>query len=133
MPADIVNASELQSMETDLQNWYNHTCNITRYTKTADQYGGQSNTPTVIASGVKCDVRAGVQTLRTTEEIGSQVESRLTYTISLPPATDIRIHDHITITSSTPNRDLVVAAVMQPESYDIELLVVATMEGEPIV
>jgi hypothetical protein len=120
-------------MEADLQGFYNHVVSITRFTKAGDVYGGQSSTPNVIASGVPCDIQPGVQTLRTTETIGEQIESRLTYTLLMPPSTDVKIHDHVTVTSVTPNRDLVVAAVLNPESYDFELQVVATMEGEPLV
>lgn len=130
---DILTTAEMTSMRSDVQAWYNHVCKITRNTKTADNYGGQTFTPAVIATGVKCDIQPGVQTLRTTEVIGEQVESRLTYTILLPPGTDVKIHDLITITSVTPNRELTVAAVLDPVSWEIEQSVVATMEGEPIV
>jgi hypothetical protein len=120
-------------MEVDLQGFYNHVVSVIRFTRTADQYGGQVQTPAVIASGIKCDIQPGVQTLRTTEEIGGQIESRLTYTLLLPPGTDIKIHDHVSVTSVSPNRDLVVAAVLAPESWDLELRAIATMEGEPLV
>lgn len=130
---DILTPAEAASIEADVQAWYDQVCSITRITKTKDVMGGQSQVPAVIATGIKCDVQPGVQTLRTTEVIGEQIESRLTYTVSLPPGTDVKIHDHITITSVTPNRDLVVAAVLVPESWDFEQRVIATMEGEPLV
>lgn len=130
---DVVTATEMASLQADVQAWYDHLCSITRFTKAGDIYGGEGSTPNVIATNVKCNVQPGVQTLRTTEVLGEQIESRQLYTLLLPPGTDVKIHDHVTITSLTPNRDLVVAAVLRGESWDIELTVVATMEGEPIV
>lgn len=131
--ADIISSAEEASLRSEVQKWYNDLCSITRETRGVDVYGGETETAGVIATDVPCDVAAGVNTARPTEVIGGQIEFRQTYTVSLPPGTDIRVHDRIIITSRTPNREMVVQAVMTPESWDIELNVVTSLEGEPLV
>lgn len=130
---DIINPTEEAKLRSEVQKWYNDLCSITRETRGADAYGGETEAPAVIATNVPCDVAAGTNTARPTEVIGGQIEFRQTYTVSLPPGTDVKVHDRITITSRVPNREMIVQAVMTPESWDIELNVVTSLEGEPLV
>lgn len=120
-------------MEASLQGYYQYLCTIVRRTKADDAYGGQTETPVTIATNVRCDLIPSVQRLRAEEVLGSQVESRQTYDVKLPPGTDIKIHDRLTLTNITPNREMVVMAVLTPVGWELERDVVCSLEGEPIV
>lgn len=131
--ADVLTAGELAGMRTDLVNWMPDLCDITRSTKSRDGYGGEHEVPAVIASGVHCDLYPQVQAIRPTEVIGGQLDIRQLWNISLPTGTDVAPGDEITITTKTPNIKAHVQSVLTPESYDMELRVVASLEGEPNV
>lgn len=132
MPADIINPTEESHLRAEAQKWYNDVCTIKRETRAADAYGGETETPAIIASNVPCDISAQVQTMRPTEVIGGQIEMRQVYAVALAPGTDVDFQDRLLITSRTPQQEMVVQSVLKPETWDIELIVYASLEGEPL-
>lgn len=124
-------SAEITSMRSAMQALFSDTCDISRDSTGADPYGGETPTPNVIATDVPCDVYPQVQALRPVEVIGSQVEVRMLWNISLPVGTDVKVGDKLTINST--GRETVVQSVLAPESLDLELRVVASIEGEPYV
>lgn len=131
--ADVLSTSELAGMRTDIQNWMPDLCSISRSTKSRDGYGGEHEVPAVIASGVPCDLYPQVQAIRPTEVIGGQLDVRQLWNMSLPVGQDVLPGDVVTITSKTPTIVAHVQSVLTPESYDMELRIVVSLEGEPNV
>lgn len=130
---DVLSTGELASMRSDLQAWMPDRCDITRSAKSRDGFGGEHEVPAVIASNVPCDLYPQVQAIRPTEVVGGQLDIRQLWNISLPVGQDIAAGDEITITTKSPQIKAHVQSVLTPESYDMELRVVASLEGEPNV
>lgn len=131
--ADTVSTSEIGKMRTSLQDWMPDRCTIVRGTKSRDGFGGEHEVPTQVAANVPCDLYPQVQALRPTEVIGGQLDIRQLWNISLPVGTDVNPGDEITVTTRNPNITAHVQSVLRPETYDVELRVVASLEGEPNV
>lgn len=131
--ADVLSPTELAGMRADLQNWMPDRATITRGAKSADGYGGEHEVPAQVAANVPCDLYPQVQALRPTEVIGGQLDIRQLWNISMPVGTDCLPGDVVTVTTKTPNIVTHVQSVLTPESYDLELRVVVSLEGEPNV
>lgn len=130
---DIINPEEQESLRAEVEKWYDDVCDIRRRTRSSDAFGGESETDTVVATGVICDISAQVQAMRPTDVLASQIEIRQLYTVSMPAGTDVKFHDRLVITSWTPNQEMVVQSVLTPESWEMERQCVCSLEGEPIV
>lgn len=130
MPPDIFTEEEMAGLRSEAQKWFTDTCDIQRKTRVPDAIGGEDETEAITASNVGCDIIPAAQTLRAAEVIGERLEVRETYTVSLPPGTDVRVSDRLFITSWSPARSMVVQTVMQPVSIEVEMQVIASLEGE---
>jgi hypothetical protein len=124
-------AGEIAAMQDTIAHLFTDRCNIVREVKAADQYGGESEVPQPIAEGVPCEVYPQVQALRPLEVVAGQVEVRMLWNVAMPVGTDVRVGDKLTILSN--NQETVVQSVLDPETLDLEMRVVVSLQGEPYV
>lgn len=116
-------------LRDETESWYSDTCNIIRRTFADDAYGGEDETvETVIASDVPCFVESTPGREQLAPFLGVLAEEHI-FIIYLPPTQDVKLEDHLVLTSRD-NLDLRVQAVLAPESLDIELVVAASTLGE---
>jgi hypothetical protein len=110
--------------------WFTDVVTINRPSKSADNYGGQTSGSALVAAGVACDISTTASALFPQAVIGAQEEIRQIYIIALPAGTDCKVGDELTITSWTPNQTVHCQSVLTPESIELELRVVCSLEGE---
>lgn len=125
-----MSTQELAGLRSELKVWFTDTVTISRYTKAPDQYGGETQTPATVATNVPCDIATTASALFPAQMIASQDEVRQIFTIALPIDTDVKVGDEVTITSWTPNQTVHCQSVMTPESIELELRIICSLEGE---
>ena len=124
---DTPSSTELMALRDEVAGWMPDRCNILRVTQAEDSAGGVEDTETQVASAVLCEVQSGVAQEQV-HLVGGRLENVQLFTITFPALTDVRVSDHLLITTQA-NRHLIVQAVVAPESWEIERRVIATTEG----
>lgn len=120
---------ELSLLRNEAEDWRPDLCDIYRTTLTNDPYGGHgTSAESQVATGVSCTVETGAGHEQTIQLLGFERPSTL-FLIFLPADQDIRVGDHIIVTTKG-NQHMEVSAVMAPETHEIERMVVATSLAE---
>ncbi len=121
-------SQELDLLRQETQVWYPDLCNIYRGTPTSggDEYGGYDPDPTepgdLVASDIKCLCESGAGHEQIVNLIAEARNFQI-FRVHLPAGTDVRVNDHLII-STQGALHLRVQAVMAPESYEIDRIVV---------
>lgn len=118
---------ELDQLRAELGRYYPDECTISRHSSADDNYGGTTETPTVIATAVPCAIEGGVAHDQE-RMIAEKIQEREFFTIVMPAFTDVQVDDTITVTSQ-PGMEVRVAGVIGPESYELERRVLGYRHG----
>lgn len=120
---DVIVASELASLRSEVESWFTDVCQIQASVKTPDAYGGQTEglitkvgyeaVPCEVYGGVAQDIRELFSGVTITEEM---------FTITLPVGTDVDVGDHVHLTSQSLH--IRATAVIGPESHELQTRVV---------
>lgn len=127
MSDDTVTIAEMADLREATESWFMDTCDIYRgAVPQPDAYGGYGSTDpeAVVAAGVKCTVESGAEHVQE-RALLAKIENVQAFTVTLPANTDVRVDDHLVLTSRNNDR-LRVEAVMAPESWEIERRTIAT-------
>jgi hypothetical protein len=121
---------EVASLRETTERWFTDKCDIYRIAVGDDPYGGEDETESLVsgATGVECMLESGAAHEQTRAVYGKIVGVQL-FTVTLPALTDVRVGDHLLITTQG-NLHLRVQAVMDPESWELERRVIGSEEGE---
>lgn len=122
---------ELELLRWEAENWQTELCDIFRVATVDDVYGGSSETETVIAFAVSAMIQSGAAQEQL-QFLGTRLENLQIFTVFLPAGTDVRVTDHLIVTTKG-GIHLVVEAVMAPETDEIERRVIATREGSHLL
>lgn len=123
-----ITQEELVELRNETELWFTDLCDIYRISLVDDNYGGQTETETVLSSGIKCMLESGTAHEQMRAVYSKLVDVQL-FTVTLPAETDIQVTDHIVVTSQN-NLHLRVQAVLSPESWEVEKRVVGSQQGE---
>lgn len=124
-----VTPRELDLLREEVQRWYSDTCDIYRPVLVDDAYGGTGETSeSAIRTGVECFLESTPGREQIIPLLAS-LRGEHIYIVYLPATEDVRVGDHLMVTSRG-NLHLRVQAVMNPESLDIEYIVAASTLGE---
>lgn len=114
---------ELSLLRDESQIWYPDLCDIYTFTPVDDGYGGHGDdTESLVASDVKCAIESGAGHEQLITLLGLERPDAI-YMITLPAEEAIKIGDHIVVTSKG-DLSVQVQAVLAPESYEIDRIVV---------
>lgn len=122
-------SEELGLLREEAQIWYPDLCDLYRGSGTAggDDYGGYDPDPSepgdLVATGVKCMVESGAGHVQILQLISAERNFQV-FRVSLPADFDVRVGDHLIVTTKA-NQHLRVQAVLAPESYEVDRMVVA--------
>lgn len=119
---------EAEILGSDLEEWFEDTCDILRITTSEDDFGGWGESETPLASGVRCFLEPGAAHSQVQVLMG-KLEGVQIFLVSLPRLTDVQVRDHLVVTSQG-DMHLRVQAVLAPESLEFERQVIASTEGE---
>lgn len=122
--------AELESMRDENLSFFTDLCTIYRKPgPTDDAFGGISDdVEAVFAADVPCMLESGAAQEQTRALIGKIAGVQL-FTVTLPALQDVRVHDHIIVTTQA-DMHLRVQAVMAPESFELERRVIGSELGE---
>lgn len=124
-----VTTTELESLRAEVQTWYTDACDIYRRTFSEDSYGGADEaTETVLASDVPCFLES-TPGREQVLPLSAALREEHIFIVYLPATQDVRVTDHLIITSQG-NLHLRVQAVLNPETLDIEKIIAASTLGE---
>lgn len=127
MPS-LLRDGEVENLRSELELWFEDTCDIYTDTRSQDNYGGESDSYTLSASAVPCLIVPGTSVgHRPILETAGALRLQQLYTISVPYGTVVKAGDRLVITSQD-NLTLRAQVVMQPESIEIELQIVANLD-----
>lgn len=127
MPDPVITPTELADLREATESWFTDRCDIWRPAVSADDaYGGYGNASadTLVVEDIHCAIESGAEHEQTRALI-AKIQSTQVFTVILPAGTDVRLHDHLIITTQGNDR-LRVQAVISPESWEIERRVLAT-------
>ena len=119
---------ELTKLRSEIVGWMPDLADISRITHADDAYGGEVDTEADIATGVPCSIKSGAAQ----EQImifADTLRDLQIYTVTFPALTDIRVGDHVEITTQD-DLHLRIQAVMDPESWELERRTIGSTEGE---
>lgn len=122
-------SEELSLLRQEAQVWYPDLCSLYRGTPTSggDPYGGYDPEPTepgdLVLAAIPCLVESGSGHEQILNLFGGGAVNYQIFIIHVPPTVDVRVDDHLIITSKD-NQHLRVQAVLAPESYEIDRMVV---------
>jgi hypothetical protein len=120
---------ELGLLRQEAEVWQSDVCDIYRMTVTEDNYGGHGESAeVVIASGVSCSVDPGAAHAQTITMLGLQRPDTL-FIIYLPADQDVKVGDHIIVTSKS-NMHVRVQALMAPQTDEVERMVITSNLAE---
>lgn len=118
-----LSARELAQIQADWQaNVFDQTITINRPANATGTWGQNTETPTLVAAGVPCYIQEPQETLLMAIA-GSFVGTKRTWAIQVPPGTDVRVNDLITLTTG---RVLRVQNIDTGRSYPFTLMFEAT-------
>ena len=123
-------STELQLLRQEAQVWYPDLCDIYRGTVSTpggDDYGGWEDNVEEPSDLVYTDLKCMVESGSGHEQILNLLAEARNYQIfrvHLSPDVDVRVGDHLIITSKGAQH-LRVQAVLAPESYEIDRIVIA--------
>ena len=119
-----ISAAELARIQSDWQaNVFDQTLTVNRPTNTTGTWAQNVETATLIAAGVPCYVQAPQSSMLM--KIITIVGMQRTWTIQVPPATDVQENDQILVAG----RSLRVQHVDKERSYKFSLQFDAQEEG----
>lgn len=113
-----VSASELASIQNDLNALLDQSCTIQRSTPTADAWGTQKPTYSTVGT---CKVLVSQPSGSQLANYAYLIGDLDTWQVRAPVGTDIREQDHLIIDGQT----LIAQVVLQPKSYQGLLTVLA--------
>lgn len=123
-----ITTEEMGLLREEANLWMPDWCDIYRVTTGDDDYGGSTEEETVLTEMLPCSIESGAAQEQVTLLVGQQVGTQI-FTVTLPADTDIRVTDHLVIRSQN-DLHLRIQAVMDPESWDVEVRVIGSEEGE---
>ena len=122
-------ADELGLLQDEAVVWMPDRCDTFRYTSSDDAFGGRGDeTEEPVLTDVPCSVETGAGHEQILASLGIERQTSV-YLVALPADTDVRVRDHIVVTTKG-NLHLMVQAVMAPETEEIERRVVANSAAE---
>lgn len=122
-------SEELQLLREETQVWYPDLCNLYRGTPTAggDDYGGYDPDPTepgdLVQAGIPCMVESGSGHEQILTLLGQEQNFQI-FRVHMSPEVDPHVNDHLIITTMG-DQHLRVQAVLAPESYEVDRIVIA--------
>lgn len=125
----MLNSSELTAQRAEVVKLFDQTLDVYRGSAAAtDAYGGRGKgTPARVHQGIACEVYPGVAHVVDVADF-SALASTQAYTITLPVGTDIQKDDILEITSQG-NLRLAVRVILEPESLELQMRVLADKES----
>ena len=120
---------EIQTLRKETEDWMPDLCSILREVADSDDvYGGRgSTTETTVATGVVCLVEPGAGHSQD-EAYFAKIEGIQQWAVSVPAGTNVKVGDHLVI-SSRANLRVRVQAMQAPASYDLEIRLITTETG----
>lgn len=128
---DTINAEELASLRNEVAGWMPELCDIYTITEEDDAGGGSIQEEALRESAIMCDISSGAAHEQV-ELIAGKLLNKQIFTVKFPALTDVRLGDHLII-STQGNMHLLVQAVLSPESYELEVSVIGTREGKHLL
>jgi head-tail adaptor len=125
---DTPGLAELTSMRDEVTGWLPDLADISRITATDDAFGGQVEDGVTIATAVPCSLESGASQEQI-QTIADKLTGLHLFTVTFPALTDVQADDQIIVTSQG-NLELRVQAVMDPESWELEVRTTCSTEGE---
>lgn len=125
----MLSSSEIAALRTEATKTFDQTLDVYRGSVAAtDAYGGRGKgTPTLTHSGIACEVYPGVAHVVDVADFSALVSTQA-YTVTLPVGTDIQKDDILEITSQG-NLRLAVRVILEPESLELQMRVLADKES----
>lgn len=127
MPDQTITDAELADLRLATESWFTDLCDIWRDAAPVDDpYGGSGSTSagTLVLEDIQCSIESGAEHVQT-RALLAKIENVQAFTVTFPALTDVRLGDHLVISTQNADR-LRVQAVMAPESWEIERRVIAT-------
>jgi hypothetical protein len=125
MPDDTLSIAEMADLRGATESWFMDTANIMRGTPATDAYGGEDpGAEALVQAGVKCSIESGAEHVQD-RALLAIIGNTQAFTVTFPANTDVRVGDHIILTSRSNDR-LRIQAVMAPESWEVERRTIAT-------
>lgn len=121
-------SEELDLLREEAQVWYPELCDLYRGSAVSggDPYGGYSPDPEepgdLVMSAIPCMIESGAGHEQIFQLAGAERNYQI-FRIHMSPEIDVRVNDHLIITTKD-NQHLRVQAVMAPESYEIDRIVI---------
>jgi hypothetical protein len=121
-------SEELTLLREESQVWYPDLCNLYRGTPTTggDDYGGYDPSPSEPGDLVQADIPCMVESGASHEQIlilAGEARNFQIFRVHMSPTIDPHVDDHLIITTMG-DQHLRVQAVLAPESYEIDRIVI---------
>ena len=119
-------ARELSLLQEEATVWQPERANVYRATSSDDGFGGSGDTTPddLVLSNVPVRVETGAGHVQMVVGFGFErpMETTILY---FPATTDVRVGDHVTITTKG-NAHVRITAVMEPETEEVERMAIGT-------